>query len=66
MGKCNPVLPGKCNLKHTCSLGGQILESHNSRHNSERDLRVKLDMNLQCDMAVRLVSTIVLIYRGIS
>lgn len=47
MGKCNPVHPGKCNLKHRHSKAGRILESSNA----DRDLRVKLDMNLQYDTA---------------
>lgn len=46
MGKCNPVHPGKRNLKHRHSKGGRILESSSA----EGDLRVKLDMNLQYDL----------------
>ena len=56
MGKCNPVHPGKCNLKHRHSKGGRILESNNA----ERDLRVKLDMNLQCDLTAWPASAVVL------
>lgn len=60
MGKCNPVHPGKRNLKHRHPKGGRILESSNAGG----DLRVKLDMNLQYDLTAWPASAVVLYREG--